>query len=46
MTIFSSSFAYTSDSVSSYPAKCRSQIIAILEGIIGLGGKGFTDSGL
>uniref|UniRef100_A0A0N5CRC6 Proton-coupled folate transporter n=1 Tax=Thelazia callipaeda TaxID=103827 RepID=A0A0N5CRC6_THECL len=38
MSIFSSFFAYATESVNNYPAKCRSQVIAILEGIIGLGG--------
>lgn len=38
MSIFSTFFAYASDSLSGYPPKCRSQIIAIMEGTIGLGG--------
>ncbi|VDK38300.1 unnamed protein product [Gongylonema pulchrum] len=39
MSIFSSCFAYASDSVSSYSSKICSQTIAILEGVIGLGGQ-------
>uniref|UniRef100_A0A8R1TWB8 Major facilitator superfamily (MFS) profile domain-containing protein n=1 Tax=Onchocerca volvulus TaxID=6282 RepID=A0A8R1TWB8_ONCVO len=38
MSIFSSFFAYATDSVRSYPPKCRSLVIAILEGAIGFGG--------
>uniref|UniRef100_A0A915PNA4 Thyroglobulin type-1 domain-containing protein n=1 Tax=Setaria digitata TaxID=48799 RepID=A0A915PNA4_9BILA len=38
MSIFSAFFAYATDSVYIYPPKCRSLIIAILEGVIGLGG--------
>uniref|UniRef100_A0AAF5PUP4 Major facilitator superfamily (MFS) profile domain-containing protein n=1 Tax=Wuchereria bancrofti TaxID=6293 RepID=A0AAF5PUP4_WUCBA len=38
MSIFSSFFAYATDSVSKYPPKCRSLIIAVLEGVIGFGG--------
>ncbi|MCP9256898.1 hypothetical protein DINM_000139 [Dirofilaria immitis] len=38
MSIFSSCFAYATDSVRNYSPKCRSLIIAILEGIIGFGG--------
>ncbi|VIO98105.1 T-cell receptor beta chain ANA 11, putative [Brugia malayi] len=38
MSIFSSFFAYATDSVRKYPPKCRSLIIAVLEGVIGFGG--------
>ncbi|VDK87174.1 unnamed protein product [Litomosoides sigmodontis] len=38
MAIFSAFFAYATDSVHSYPPKCRSVVIAVLEGVIGFGG--------
>ncbi|VBB31154.1 unnamed protein product [Acanthocheilonema viteae] len=38
MSIFSAFFAYATDSVCNYPPKCRSLIIAVLEGVIGFGG--------
>ncbi|EJD74190.1 hypothetical protein LOAG_18459 [Loa loa] len=38
MSIFSSFFAYATDSICYYPPKCRSLVIAVLEGVIGFGG--------
>ncbi|VDP12123.1 unnamed protein product [Onchocerca flexuosa] len=38
MSIFSSFFAYATDSMHNYPPKCRSLVIAVLEGVIGFGG--------
>ncbi|CAG9533052.1 unnamed protein product [Cercopithifilaria johnstoni] len=38
MSIFSAFFAYATDSMCTYPPKCRSLIIAVLEGAIGFGG--------
>uniref|UniRef100_A0A0R3S1M9 MFS domain-containing protein n=1 Tax=Elaeophora elaphi TaxID=1147741 RepID=A0A0R3S1M9_9BILA len=38
MSIFSAFFAYATDSVCDYPPKCRSLVIAVLEGVIGFGG--------
>lgn len=41
MSIFSSFFAYATDSVCNSPPKYRSLVIAVLEGVIGFGGKKF-----